>query len=163
MPNISFPSGYIPPSCAIYTPANPTAPNSTASFQMQGLGALITPATPAANIVVRIEASAISTATTVGNGIIMQIYYAPITSGGTAPGNNVAIPGAAVSVGNTLEWATGVTLTTAADSFIPIAIGGVARGLTPGQQYWFDIAAKAITTASQVQLTAVTVTLIEIG
>lgn len=161
--NVSFPSGYIPPATAIYTPANPTAPASTSAFAMQGLGSLLTPITPAANVLVIVTGTLTDSATTVGNGIILKLYYMPIASGGSCPANAASVPGSAVQIGAQTEWATGVTLTTAADLFEPIKIEGVARGLTPGQQYCFDVAAESVTTASNVAITNITVTLVEIG
>jgi hypothetical protein len=60
-----------------------------------------------------------STTTTVGDGIILQLYYGPVVSGTAPPANSNAAPASAVQIGATMEWATGVTLTTAASSFIP--------------------------------------------
>jgi hypothetical protein len=62
-----------------------------------------------------------------------------------------------------MEWATGVTLTTAASSFIPFCIHGVARGLTPNVQYWFDLACKSVGTASHNAVTNAAISLVEIG
>ena len=163
MPPISPPYGYITPSVAATTPANPTAPASTSAYKMQGLGGLITPATPAANILALISATLTDAATTVGEGINMQLYYGPMVAGVAAPANGAAIPAAGVSLGPVMTWASGVTLTTAADSFIPVTLQGIAKGLIPGQQYWFDVAAESVIGASQVAMTNVNVSLIEIG
>ncbi len=130
---------------------------------MQGLAAVIAPSTPAGNVLCIISATLTDTATTVAEGVILQLYYGPVISGTAPPANAGAIPASAVALGLTLEWATGVTLTTAAASFAPITIHGIARGLTPNQQYWFDVAAKSVTGASVVALTNVTITLAEIG
>jgi hypothetical protein len=160
----SYPAGYIAPSVAVTTPANPTAPASTsATYLMQGLAAVLTPATPAANIAVTIQGYFTDTATTVGEGIALQLYYGPVLNGVAPPANAAAVPASAVTLGNPLKWATGVTLTTAADLFEMFNIDGLAKGLTPGQQYWFDLGAYSITTASAVGLNSVTVILQEIG
>lgn len=163
MPPLTGVPTYIPPATASYTPANPTPPASTSAYKMQGLGSLITPATAAGNVLVIVQATLTDAAVTVGEGINLQLYYGPMVAGVAAPANAAAIPGAAVAIGNPLSWATGVTLTTAADSLIPITLVGVAKGLVQGQQYWFDVAAESVIGASQVGLTNVTVTLVEIA
>ncbi len=138
------PYGYITPSVADTSPANPTAPASTSAYKMQGLGALITPSTPAGNILCIISGTLTDGATTVGEGINLQLYYGPMVNGVAAPANAAAIPAAGVSASPVMTWATGVTLTTAADSFAPFTIHGVVKGLIPGQQYWFDLAAESV-------------------
>ena len=135
------------------TPTNPTAPASTSSFLMQGLGCLIVPASPSGKMHVALYATATDTATTVGTGIALKLYCGT----GTVPVNTGAIPGAATQIGTTVEWATGVTMTTAADSFAPIAMSGVITGVTAGVQYWCDVAAESVITNSVVALTNVTV------
>lgn len=163
MPPISPPYGYISPSVADTSPANPTAPASTSAYKMQGLGALLTPATPAANILCIISGTLTDAATTVGEGINLQLYYGPMVNGVAAPANAAAIPAAGVSMSPVMSWGTGVTLTTAALSLIPFCIHGSVKGLTPGQQYWFDLAAESITGASQVAIINPHITLVEIG
>ncbi len=163
MPSSQPPYGYISPTTVETSPANPTAPASTSAFAMQGLAALITPATPVANVLAIISGFLTDAATTVGEGIALQLYYGPVVSGVAPPANAAAVPNNAVALGPIMKWATGVTLTTAADLFQPICVHGVAKGLTPGQQYWFDIAAESIIGASQVALVNPHVTLVEIG
>ena len=158
-----FPANYYAPSVMQGTPANPTAPSSTSAYAMQGIGQLITPATPSGNILALLSASLTDAATTVGEGILLQLYYGPVISGVNIPANASAIPSSAIAVGNPIEFATGVTLTTAADLFVPITLFGLAKALTPGQQYWFDVAAKSVIGASQVALTNVNFALLEIG
>jgi hypothetical protein len=157
------PFGYITPSVVATTVAAPTAPSSTSAFAMQGLAAVITPATPSGNVLCLISGTLITNATTVSDGITIQINYGPIISGNAPPANAAAAPASAVAIGNTLEWATGVTLTTAASSFIPFCINAVARALVPGSQYWFDLAAKSVNAASAVSITNASITLVEIG
>ena len=154
---------YVPPTIVDNSPANPTAPASTAAYKMQGLAALFTPSTPAANVLVIISATCTDTAITNGNGINLQLYYGPTQSGVAAPANAGNIPGSAIAIGPVMSCATGVTLTTAANAFWPIFVHGVAKGLNPGQQYWFDVAAESVITASNVALTNVHLTLCEIG
>lgn len=163
MPSSSPPYGYIMPATADTSPANPTAPASTSLYKMQGLAALITPTTPAGNILCIISAVLTDSATTVGEGINLQLYYGPIVSGTAPPANTNSPPNNAVALGPIMSWATGVTLTTQADLLQPIVVHGVAKGLSPGQQYWFDVAAESITTASDVAMTNCHVTLVEIG
>ncbi len=163
MPTGQPPFGYITPQTVDNLPANPTAPASTSAFLMQGLAALITPAAPPGNVLAMISAVLTDGATTVGEGISLQLYYGPIVNGVAPPANAGAIPNNAVALGPVMKWATGVTLTTAADLFQPILVHGIAKGLTPGQQYWFDVAAESIIGASQVAMTNVHVSLAEIG
>ena len=162
MPNTAG-YGYIIPAGATYVPANPTAPSSTSAYKMQGLGMLLTPLTPSGKILCNISATLTVNATTVGVGINMQMWYGPVQSGVAVPANGAAIPTSALQLGTTSTYETGVTLTTAADQFFPIDLMGLAIGLTPGQQYWFDIAAESITTASACALTQINGVLVEIG
>lgn len=158
-----LPYGYVPPSTSANTPANPTAPASTSAYAMQGLAQLITPSSPGANVLAMFIATLTDTATTVGNGVNMQIWYAPVIAGVAPPANGAAIPAGATQLGNTTTWESGNTLTTAADSKIPVTLAGLAKALTSGQQYWFDIAAESVTTASNVALTNITAILTEIS
>ena len=119
--------------------------------------------TPTGKIICNIGSTLIATATTVGVGINLQMWYGPVVSGVAPPANAAAIPAGAVQLGPTTTYETGVTLTTAADLFFPIDLMGLATGLTPNQQYWFDIAAESITTASAVQLTQINGILYELG
>lgn len=163
MPQTQPPYGYVIPSSAIYTPANPTAPASTSAYKMQGLSMLLTPVTPTGKVVVNIGATLTVNATTVGIGVNLQMWYGPVISGVAPPANAAAIPSGAVQIGPTTSYASGVTLTTAADSFIPVDLMGLVTGLTPGQQYWFDIAAESIITASACALTQINGVLFEMG
>ena len=86
-----------------------------------------------------------------------------MVNGVAAPANAAAIPAAAVAMSPVMAWASGVTLTTAADLFQPFCIHGIVKGLTPGQQYWFDIAAESIIGASVVAVINPHITLAEIG
>lgn len=150
---VAYPGNYYAGSTGVSNPANPTAPASTTLYKMQGLAQLLTPATPAGNVLFYFAATCTDGATTVGEGVSLNMYYGAMQSGVAAPANAASVPSGATQLGNTLSWATGVTLTTAALSLAPITMMGCARGLTPGQQYWFDIAALSITGASQVALT----------
>src|SRR5215471_15680448 len=116
------PFGYYPPATADSSPASPTAPASTSAFAMQGLGALITPTTPAGNVLAIISGVLVNNAVTVGIGMQIQLYYGPMVAGVAAPANAASVPAAAVKIGPIQEWATGVTLTTAADLFQPFCV-----------------------------------------
>lgn len=163
MSQTQTPFGYVIPSSAAYSPANPIAPASTSAYKMQGLSMLITPVTPTGKIIANIGATLVVTAATVGIGINLQLWYGPVVSGVAPPANAAAIPAGALQLGPTTTYETGVTLTTSADQFFPIDLMGLATGLTPGQQYWFDIAAESITTVSACQLTQVNGVLFELG
>ena len=156
---------YIAPAVAMTLPANPTAPASTsATFKMQGLGALITPMLAPGIILANISGTVnwVSSGA-VGVGIAMQLYYGPMVSGVAAPANTAAVPGGGVAIGNPTSVSNGVVLTTIGDNLIPFDLSGIAKNLTAGQQYWFDIGAYSLTTASDCFITALTVTLVEIG
>lgn len=162
MPN-TFGQTYVSPASFFSTPASPTAPASTSAYKCQGLGALITPVTPSGKVLAIITGTLNAGQTTVGTGINLQLAYGPISSGVAAPANAAALPASGTTVGNVVTWETGVTLTTAADSFVPFTVSAVLTGLTPGQQYWVDLMAESITTASQCQVTIPCVCLVEIG
>lgn len=150
-----IPAPYWAPSIAQSQPTNPTAPASTTLYKMQGLAQLITPTTPTGNVLFLLQATLTDGATTVGEGINLKMYYGAQQSGVAAPANAASVPNGATQLGGILTWATGVTLTTAANSLAPITMFGMAQGLTPGQQYWFDVAAESVVGASQVALTNV--------
>ena len=82
------------PQTADTSPANPTAPANTTAYNMQGLGALLTPATPSGQVLVIISGTLTDSATTVGEGIKLQLYYGPMVAGVAAPANAGAIPAA---------------------------------------------------------------------
>jgi hypothetical protein len=156
---------YIAPSVAMTTPANPTAPASTtATYKMQGLGALITPQLSLGCVLANISGTVnwVSSGA-VGVGIALQMYYGPMVSGVAAPANAAALPGGAVAIGNPTMISNGVVLTTIGDNLCPVDLTGLAKGLTAGQQYWFDLGAYSLTTASDSFITSITVTLVEIG
>lgn len=155
-------SGYQAGAIALAQPAGPTAPASTSAYKMQGLAATFTP-NVSGNVVAIFTATVNASATTVGNGINLQPYVGQIVGSNVAPANAAAIPGNANQIGNTVTFATGVTLTTAADLFQPITVIGLAKALIPGQQYWFDLAAESVTTASDNALVNVTVILFEVA
>lgn len=162
MPN-ALPYGYIVPSTAIYNPVSPTAPASTSAYKMQGLSMLLTPVTPSGKVCINIGATIITSAVTNGHGINLQLWYGPVVSGVAPPANAAAIPNGALQLGVTSTYETGVTLTTAANFMLPIDIMGIATGLTPNQQYWFDIAAESVGTASEYSLSQVNGVLFEIS
>lgn len=163
MAGVQPPYGYIIPSSAAYQPANPTAPASTSAYKMQGLSMLITPMTPSGKVVCNIGATLLTTATTNGHGINLQLWYGPVISGVSPPANAGNIPTGAVQLGPTTTFETGVTLTTAANFQLPIDLMGLATGLTPGQQYWFDIAAESVGTASEYSLSQINGVLFELS
>jgi len=150
------------PAYAVTQPANPVAPASTSAFKMQGLGGLITPAVSG---IIRVRYDFVlvnSGTTTVGIGIALQGYYQAVQNGVAIPANAGSIPSGAQSIGPQYKWATGVTLTTAADLFEAGSMETLVGGLTVGQQYWFDLAAESVVTASIISLTNVQVLLQEV-
>ena len=86
---------YIAPAVAMTLPANPTAPASTsATYKMQGLGALITPQLAPGIVLANISATVnwVSSGA-VGVGIALQLYFGPMVNGVAAPANAAAVPG----------------------------------------------------------------------
>lgn len=164
MPQVPQPPiGYVPPACAATQPANPTAPASTSAAKMQGLAAVITPQLPAGNVLCIINALMTAAANTIAYGLVAQLYCGPVTSGVAPPANAGAIPASAVALGQSKTKENAVAWTTAADYSDPWTFVGLARGLTPGQQYWFDVALTSLGTASDNALTNVDVWLMEIA
>lgn len=140
---------------------SPVAPASTSAFAMQGFGAVITPVW-SGRVFAILQATLNAAAVTVGIGIALQGYYGPTVSGTALPANTGTIPANAIAFGPATKYATGVTLTTYTDSFENITVSGLVLGLTIGQQYWFDVAAESIVTASDCQLINAQFTLIEL-
>ncbi len=135
-------------------PANPTAPNSTAAFTMQGIAGAITP-NKSGKVVLMISGNLISSVTTAGDGILAQLSYGT----GAAPGSNAALAG--TQVGNILEYTNPATVV-AADVFTPFSMQVVVTGLTLGTAYWYDLAAKAVANASHIGLANLSVSAFEL-
>jgi hypothetical protein len=134
---------------------SPTAPNSTVTTQMQGLAGAITP-TKSGKVMVTISGTVISSVTTHGVGILYSIRYGT----GAAPGNNTAVAG--TGVGGQQEFTNPAAATAAGDIHAPFSISAVITGLTLSTAYWLDLAALAISAASQVSLSNVSICVIEL-
>lgn len=136
-------------------PSNPTAPASTSTFAMQGLAGSITP-TRSGTVLVTISGTVVApTGTTVNNGISYQISYGT----GTAPVNAAALTGTQVG---TVQTSTQAALVVAAaDINVPFSTTAIVTGLTLGTPYWIDLAAKSVTTASQMGVANVSVSAVE--
>ena len=135
-------------------PSNPTAPNSTASFTMQGLAGTITP-TVTGVVLLIITGSMHSTTVTAGDGILIQASYGT----GAAPTTNAALTG--TQKGAIIEYANANTVIVA-DTFVPFTVTVVITGLTLNVATWLDLAAKSVATASSVGLVNVSISAIEI-
>jgi hypothetical protein len=134
----------------------PTAPASTSAYKMQGLAATITP-TVSGTILITISGTITAPAgTTVDNGIQYQISYGT----GTPPTNAAALTG--TQVGGIQSYTSAVAPTAAADVHVPFSHSAVVTGLTVGTAYWLDEAAESITTASDMALSNVSVSAVEI-
>lgn len=141
--------------------ATPTAPNSTSAFQTQAYNVLFTP-NSSGRVFAQFSATVAASQTTAGNGLIIEMFYAPVQSGVALPSVNSALPSSAVVFTGISKYGAGTTLTANTDGFEPISIQGVAIGLTLGQQYYFDIAAEAFTNASDNTLVSGSFTIIEL-
>lgn len=136
--------------------ASPTAPASTSAYAMQGLAGAITPSKTGV-VLVTISGTVVApTGTTVNNGILYQISYGT----GSAPANAGTLAG--TQVGAVGQYTSAVAPTAAADVHVPFSTSVVVTGLTVGTAYWIDLAAKSVTTASQMGLSAVSISIIEL-
>lgn len=136
------------------SPANPTAPASTAAYKMQGLAGSITPIRTG-TVQVTISGTVLCSTVTAGDGIAWQLSYGT----GAAPANAANLTG--TQVGTPQEYTNPGTVT-AADVHIPFSVQAVITGLTTGTAYWIDLAAKSIGTVSSGNLSAVSVSAIEV-
>lgn len=135
-------------------PSNPTAPNSTSSFTMQGIAGAITP-NKSGKVVLTICGNMIAAAGTSGDGILAQLSYGT----GAAPGSNAALAG--TQVGNVVTYKNPAAVT-AGNVAAPFSTQVVLTGLTLGTAYWFDLAAKAIANANNIGLANLSVTAVEL-
>ena len=128
------------------TVASPTAPASTSAFAMQGLAGTITPST-SGTVLITISGTVVApTGTTVDNGITYQLSYGT----GLAPANADALTGTQVGLAQT--YTSAIAPTAAADVNAPFSTSYLVTGLSVGASYWVDLAAKSVTTASQMGL-----------
>ena len=133
------------------TTAAPTAPASTSAYKMQGLAGAITPSASGI-VLITISGTIVAPAgTTVNNGILYQISYGT----GTAPINTGALAG--TQVGLPQEFTLSVAATAAADVNVPFSTTYLVTGLAIGTAIWIDLAAKSVTTASDMGLANVCV------
>lgn len=155
-------NNFVAPSYYQNYPANPTAPASTSAYKMQGLAGVIVP--NVSGIVVAEFSGTVNWVTSgaVGVGISLQGYYG-LVGGVALPVNTGNIPGNAQKWGPLTNVSNGVVLTTIGDNLIPVTLSAVVGGLIVGQEYWFDLAAESLTTASDSFLTNVGVTLFELS
>lgn len=137
---------------SVLTPANPTGTTDTTG-KMMGLGAdasapcvVNVQKTGAVLFIIQFSASN----GTAGDGFAAQLRYGT----GTAPANAAAPAGTTVGAfRGSSNTATVVEDTT---------IIGVARGLTLGSLYWFDVALKAVT-GGTATMTSVTCQAVELA
>ena len=134
-----------------------TGGQSTTIYSMIGLGsnATITPAVSGC-VFASFNGYCTSSVTTVNEGIIIGFYYGT----GTAPVNKAGLTG--VAAGTTMAYSVPTTAVAAADVVAPICTQALVTGLVVGTKYWFDLAAQAITAASDISLNNPSIVLIEI-
>ena len=137
---------------------SPTAPASTSTYKMQGLGSASTPPaiTPirTGRLLITVSGTCIASTVTAGDGIGYQISYGT----GSAPANAASLTGTQVGA---VQVCTNPTTVTAADVNFPFSYTVVVTGLTIGTAYWVDLAAESVATASSGGLSNVTVTAVE--
>ena len=137
------------------TVSAPTAPASTSAYKMQGLAGTITPAT-SGNVTITISGTIISpTGALAGDGISYQLSEGI----STAPSNGAALTGTQIGVPQAASLE--VAATAAADVSIPFSLSYRVTGLTVGTPVWIDLAAKSLTTASDIGLSNVSIVAIE--
>lgn len=135
-------------------PADPVAPASTAAYFMQGLAGTFTP-TKSGKVLFMVSGMMKSSSVTAGDGILAQLSYGT----GAAPANAAALTG--TQIGNIVKYENPTTVI-AADVFVPFHTQCAVTGLTLGTAYWFDLAAKSIANISNIGLTGLSVTAVEI-
>lgn len=143
------------------TVSAPAAASSTSAFLTQGLAGALTPAVTG-NVLLTISGTINTTATAAGTGVKYQIYWGT----GTAPGSNHAVTSncgatTCTAVGTVQEYLNPTTVT-AADVQVPFSISVVVTGLTVGTAIWIDLAAEAVTTASDTSFVNVNIAANEI-
>ena len=134
--------------------ASPTAPNSTAAYTMQGLAGSITP-TRTGRVLIIISGTIVETT---GTAAGVGVEYALSVGTGAAPGSNTTQAGTVIG---TIQEFTNPSTVTAADVHIPFSSQALATGLTLNTAYWIDLAAQAITTASYVGFSNVSISAFE--
>jgi hypothetical protein len=135
-------------------PGNPTAPNSTSTYKMQGLAGAITP-TFSGRVLVTICGSCKSSTVTAGDGILIQGSYGT----GSAPTTNGALAG--TQIGPIIQMDNPNTVVVA-DAFTPFSLTFVLTGAALATALWIDLAAKSVATASSVGLVNVGITAVEL-
>lgn len=135
-------------------PSNPTAPASTSAYAMQGLAGAITPK-KSGIILLIISGTIIGSSVTAGDGILTQLSYGT----GAAPTNSASLTG--TQVGAVMDYTNPATVT-AADIHVPFSMQAVVTGLTLDTAYWLDLAAKSVANASNVGLSNLSVTAVEL-
>lgn len=135
------------------TSSSALAPTSTSSYVMGGMNAQITP-TRSGNVMAVLTGYLTSSATTIDEGIILQLAYGT----GSAPAYQAAAAG--TTFGKAVEFSNGATVT-AADERVPITAQGLVTALTIGTTYWIDFQMEGIT-AETTSLNNATLTLVEI-
>lgn len=152
---------YVAPATYTAQPAN-NATALTATYALQGFAAIIAPQLPNGKILAMVQTVLTTSVVTAGDGAQLQIYYGPITNGVAPPAANAAVPANAIAIGPVVVWENPTTITTAADLMAPLDMAALVVGLTPGQQYWFDVAVKYVGAAGYL-LTDNGIILAEIG
>ena len=139
------------------TAANPTGPASTSAFQAQGLSSGVTQFTPTTtgNMKFTITGTIENASGTIDVGLKYYIMY------GTGNGNANGSTTLGTTCGPTQTYTNPVT-ETAADINVPFSINCTASGLTIGTAYYIDLAAEAVTTASEAKLTSVSMSANEV-
>jgi hypothetical protein len=108
------------------------------------------------NMLVIITGTIVSpSGTAAGNGILLQLSYGT----GAAPANGAALAG--TQIGAVVQYTNPATVT-AADVHIPFSTTAIVANLTLGVPYWIDEAAKAVATASDMGISAVSITAVEL-
>jgi hypothetical protein len=160
-----IPTTQVQPTCAspiaaanyqanpVESPSIVTQPSSLSAYSMAGLAGSITPA-KTGNVLLLISGTIGTSSGTAGYGILFQPYYGT----GNAPSNGASLTGTACGA---LQSYQNPSTLTAADVDFPVSTQCVVTGLTVGTAYWFDLAQKAIGSASKVGFTNISISAIE--
>lgn len=137
-------------------PGNPTPPASTVSFTMQGLAGTLTPLS-SGTVLLIISGTVIGVAGVAADtGIQYRIAYGT----GAAPANGAAAVGTVV--GPAQKYTNPTIATVAGDVNVPFSIQALITGLVAGTAYWLDLQASSILTASDMQLSLISISALEL-
>ena len=139
----------------VLAPVGGAVTPGTTSYTMMGLGLQVTPAR-SGNLLVQFSAYMTSTVTTATVGVEWYLAY------GTGSPPLPAVNAVGTKIGSYVKYLPGTTLTAVADQAQPVANQALVTGLSVGTEYWFDVAALALTSTEDASFNYYALTVIEL-